>query len=190
MTSARTRGLPVFAFALGGLLLGHAIAYLVAVPDPHHRDLALARTGHAYLPAAAELALVLLLAGVAALVVRAWTPGGRERSPGWPAATLALVQVGAFVGQEVLERVAAGAPLASLVREPILAAGVAIQVLVALVAAAVLRWLALAAVRLAERPARPAAPRLALVPGIAPSAPRPDDRLVPLDRTARSPPSA
>ena len=71
----RIRGLPVFGFAVAGLVLGHALSYAIAIPDPNHRDLILERTGHGYLPLFAEAALILLLAGVAAVVARGL--GGR-----------------------------------------------------------------------------------------------------------------
>ena len=67
--------MPLFAFAVGGLLIGHAIAYLVAVPDPYHRDLVLQRTGHGYLPTFAELALVAVLAAAASVIGRAFRRG-------------------------------------------------------------------------------------------------------------------
>ena len=54
----RLRGLPTFGLAMAGLVLGHVLAYLIAVPDPHHRAFVLQRTGHEYLPAMAEAALV------------------------------------------------------------------------------------------------------------------------------------
>jgi hypothetical protein len=47
----RLRGFPIFGTAAAGLVLGHALAYLIAIPDPHQRVFALQRTGHAYLPA-------------------------------------------------------------------------------------------------------------------------------------------
>jgi len=55
----RLRGLPTFGLAMAGLVLGHVLAYLIAVPDPHHRAFVLQQTGHEYLPAMAEAALVL-----------------------------------------------------------------------------------------------------------------------------------
>ena len=76
----RLRGLPTFGLAMAGLVLGHVLAYLIAVPDPHHRAFVLQRTGHEYLPAAAEAGLVLALAGMAAVVIRAFGPGPRGGS--------------------------------------------------------------------------------------------------------------
>ena len=148
----RIRGLPVFGFAVAGLLLGHALSYAIAIPDPHHRDLVLERTGHGYLPLFAEAALILLVAGVAAMVARAL--GGRgpertERSTGL-AGLLICVQVSAFVGQEVLERVVAGMPLGDLAQDHLLSIGLLVQVVVALCAAGLLRVLSRGSSRIAE----------------------------------------
>jgi len=112
----RLRGLPTFGLAMAGLVLGHVLAYLIAVPDPHHRAFVLHRTGHEYLPAMAEAALVLALAGMAAVVIRAFAPGPRGGSERFSrlAGRLGLVQVLAFGGLEVVERIVAGAPLSHL----------------------------------------------------------------------------
>src|SRR4029450_2332802 len=76
----RLRGLPTFGLAMAGLGLGRGAAYLIAVPDPHHRAFVLQRTGHEYLPTMAEAALVVALAGMAAVVIRAFAPGPRGGS--------------------------------------------------------------------------------------------------------------
>ena len=116
----RLRGLPTFGLAMAGLVLGHVLAYLIAVPDPHHRAFVLQRTGHEYLPAMAEAALVLSLAGMAAVVIRAFAPGPRGGSERFSrlAGRLGLVQVLAFGGLEVVERIVAGAPLRHLAERP------------------------------------------------------------------------
>lgn len=148
----RIRGLPVFGFAVAGLLLGHALSYAIAIPDPHHRDLVLERTGHGYLPLFAEAALMLLLAGLAALVVRALgggRPGRTERFAGL-ARLLICVQVSAFVGQEVLERVVAGVPVGDLARDHLLSIGLLVQVAVAICAAGLMRLLARTSSRLVD----------------------------------------
>jgi hypothetical protein len=145
----RLRGLPVFGAALAGLVLGHTLSYLIVVPDPHQRQFVLQETGHGYMPALTQLALMVLVAGVAALVARALGHrGGRAESFPSVARTLAAVQVVAFVGQEVLERVVAHAPLHTLGHEHGLATGIAVQVALAIVAARVLLWIARASTRL------------------------------------------
>ena len=149
---ARLRGLPTFGLAMAGLVLGHVVAYLIAVPDPHQRAFVLQRTGHEYLPALAEAALVLALAGIAAVVIRAFAPGPRGGSERFSrlAGRLTLVQVLAFGGLEVVERIVAGAPLRHLASDHILVVGTAVQVVVAAAGAAFLWWLARTSTKLAE----------------------------------------
>jgi hypothetical protein len=149
--ASRLRGVSVFAFAVAGLVLGHALAYLLAVPDPHHRDLILARTGHHYLPAMTQLALILAFAGAVAAAADGIL-SRRDATGRWRtlAVHLATVQAAAFVGQEVVERVVTDAPLADLLRQHLLLAGVAAQAVVGFASAAVLRWLTRSATRLAE----------------------------------------
>jgi hypothetical protein len=149
--TSRFRGLPLFGFAVAGLVLGHLLSYQVAIPDPHHRDLVLDRSGHGYLPTLAQVAVVLAIAAVATVAGRALTSRpGPEGSYAALARRLAIVQVAAFGGQELLERLVAGAPLGDLVKGHLLLAGVTAQVVVALAGAALLRWLARTSQRLAH----------------------------------------
>jgi hypothetical protein len=147
----RLRGLPVFGAAAAGLVLGHALAYLIAIPDPHQRAFALQRAGHDYLPAIDQVAMMLAIAGAAAIVVRAFArrgDGATERF-GRVAALLVVVQTSAFACQEVLERLVSGAPLGELAHDHVLVIGVIVQVVVATVAAVVLGLLAKTSSRLA-----------------------------------------
>lgn len=150
--TSRFRGLPVAGFAVAGLVLGHALSYAIAVPDPYHRDLLLQRTGHDYLPAFGQIALMLFLAAIAAVVFGASRRHAESASHRFaPLATrLALVQVGAFVAQEVTERLLSGSGLHDLGHGHVLIVGVAAQIAVALAGAALLRWLARASDRLGE----------------------------------------
>ncbi len=190
----RVRGLPLFGVALAGLVLGHTLSYLLAVPDPLHRDLILQRTGHAYLPIAGEAALVLFLAGIAALLARAWSSRDRDPVEGFAslAVLLALVQVGAFVGQEVLERLVAGAPLAELAHDHVLSIGIGVQVGAALLGALALRWLARASAQLVGTviAARVALPRPALAAALPTTPDHPRGRVAVRARNVRAPPSA
>ena len=151
-SEGKLRRTAVFAFAVAGLVLGHALAYVLAMPDPHHRDLVLARTGHDYLPAAAQLALILAFAGAAATAMGGILSRREAASDRWLtlAVRLAVVQASAFAGQEVVERIATGAPLADLVHQHLLVAGLAAQVVVAFAGSAVLRWIARSSARLAD----------------------------------------
>jgi hypothetical protein len=182
----------VLGFAMAGLLLGHALSYLLAVPDPNHRDLVLRTTGHSYLPTLGEVALLLLLAGVAAVVVRSWSgrrPAGGERYASL-AGLLGGVQVTAFVGQELLERLVSRSPLGELVHDHILLIGVAVQILLALAGAAALRWLVRTSDRLVDVVARRAAPPLRSVLVSVPTQPNPvHGRTLPSCPSVRAPPS-
>jgi hypothetical protein len=157
----RLRGLPVFGTAMAGLMLGHTISYLIAVPDPHQRQFVLEQTGHGYMPALTQVTLMVAVAAIAALVARAF--GRRdEHAESFPAVarTLAVVQVCAFVGQEVLERIVAHAPLHTLGHDQVLLTGIAIQIAIAIVAAQILLWVARTAAHLAHTVLlRPALPR-------------------------------
>lgn len=162
MRSPRVRGLPLFAFAVAGLLAGHGLSYVVAVPDPHHRDFLLDHTGHAYLPAAGRLALILVIAAVATVVGRALSSRRSDTAGSLSSLALRLgvVQVAAFAGLEVLERLLSGAPLDTFVGDRLLVVGIAAQILVAAVGATLLRWLIRASTRLAEAHAAPFLPRV------------------------------
>jgi len=157
----RLRGLPVFGTAMAGLILGHTVSYLIVVPDPHQRQFVLQQTGHGYMPALTQVALMVLVAGLAALVARAFGRRG-EQTESFPslARTLGVIQVVAFVGQEVLERLVAHAPLQTLGHDHVLVTGILVQVGLAIVAARVLLWIARASTRLATAwTVRPALPR-------------------------------
>ena len=175
----RLRGLPVFGTAMAGLMLGHTISYLIAVPDPHQRQFVLEQTGHGYMPELTQFTMMVIVAAIAAVVAR--TLGrGEERAETFPALarTLAAVQVSAFVGQEVLERLVAHAPLHTLGHDHVLATGVVVQVALAFVAARVLLWIAHVSARLAigwtVRPPLPRPGRIMVVAADGPSlAPRP-----------------
>jgi hypothetical protein len=184
------RGLSVFGTAMAGLVLGHTLSYWIAVPDPHQRQFLLQDTGHGYMPALTQVALMAAVAAVAALVARAFGHRG-ERTETFPglARTLAVVQVCAFIGQEVLERLVAHAPLHTLGHDHVLVTGVVVQVGLALAAARILQWIARASVRLAQTTLlRPPLPRPARVP--VPTVEGPTLRPRPLSaRRGRGPPT-
>jgi hypothetical protein len=192
-STPRLRGLPLFAFAVGGLLLGHGLSYVLAIPDPYHRDLLLDRTGHAYLPAAGQVAMILVLAGVAAVFARAWSGRGRNQAERftWLAGILATVQVAAFAGQEVLERLVARSPLTELAHDHVLVIGILVQVGVALIGATALRWLARLSARVAAATGdgfRP--PMIGRIPAPAAPSDRPYRLAVAGARNVRAPPPA
>jgi hypothetical protein len=162
-----TRGLPVFSWAVLGLVAGHGIAYLIAIPDAQRRTAVLQSTGHAYLPLLVEIGLILAVAGAARLVMRAFGSGGRVRDGSLvrTAAGLGALQVVAFVVLEVVERLLTHMPLHELVSDHVLGIGVVVQLGVAMVGALVLRAMTRTAARLALVAVRSHTPRPAgLVP--------------------------
>jgi hypothetical protein len=148
----RFRGLPVLGIAVAGLALGHLAAYAIAFPDPHHRDLVLHGSGHTYLPALAQVALILAVAAAGTIFIRTWAGAGRRTPTAFRtlAGTLVSVQIIGFVGLEVLERVVTGASLGDLGSGRLLVLGTIVQAVVALAGSAIATWLARASERLAD----------------------------------------
>ena len=188
----RLRGFPIFGTAAAGLVLGHALAYLIAIPDPHQRAFALQRTGHAYLPAVDQAVLMLVVAGMAAVVVRAFAhTGDRTERFGRLARVLVVAQTSAFAAQEVLERLVSRAPLGGLAHDHILVTGIAVQVVVAVVAASILWLVARTATRLAAVvAARTRLPRIRVVFALPVTARRPHAPLFATASSVRAPPSS
>jgi hypothetical protein len=164
------RGLPIFGIGVAGIVLGHWLSYLIAVPDPHVRFDLLARTGHFYLPFAAQVAAIACLAAIGALVLLR-LHADHEGLPATGALILRLVvsQVVLYLAVEVVERFGAGAPLGHMLEDDLLPIGVAVQVIVAIAGGILLRWLSRAAERLAGafagslRPVLPPAGVIALL---------------------------
>jgi hypothetical protein len=188
----RLRGFPIFGTAAAGLVLGHALAYLIAIPDPHQRVFALQRTGHAYLPALDQAVLMLVVAGMAAVVVRAFAHSGdRTERFGRLARVLVVAQTCAFAAQEVLERLVSRAPLGGLAHDHILVTGIAVQIVVAIVAASILWLFARTASRLAAVvAARASLPRVRVVFALPVTARRPHAPLFATAGSVRAPPSS
>jgi len=130
----------VLGLALGGVLLGHTVAYRLLIPDAHTRALELAASGHGYLSGANVVGLVAAVVALAALLLGSVLRTDMATPPHL-AARLVGFQMAAFLAMEVLERTASGGGtqhLASvlLIGLPVQAA---IAMLVALVAALLLR---------------------------------------------------
>lgn len=169
------RGIVLFAMAAAGLVGGHVLGYMVLAPDARQRGALLSLTGHWYLSKAFALAVAAaIVAGVASALLGA--ARGRLDGRRTMALRLAGLQVLSFVVLEVTERLLAGGSLGELLG-PVLAIGIPLQVLVAVLgvlvlalvagtAAAVVRalcrpWALVAAVRVYERTAdRPVPNRL------------------------------
>jgi len=151
--------LPLPGVAVAGAVVGHMLAYALAVPESGARLALLVTTGHAYWTAAIAAGLVLGLVSLATTLLRHFRAGllpGRPRpgqALGRLVAQLAGFQLAIYLVQEVLERVAVGAPLASLLDGRLLGVGVVVQVAIA-VALAVLLCTAGAAAEAAGRALR------------------------------------
>jgi hypothetical protein len=125
-----------------GAVAGHAVTYMVAIPDPVTRQLFLAATGHGYLPAVVPAALILGIFAALSTVIR-HLGGDRENSVdgrtwGRTIETLALLQCAIFLTQESVERVAVGAPLGTVFHDHVLPIGLLVQLGVAVAVTLVL----------------------------------------------------
>jgi len=176
----------VLGLALGGVLLGHTLAYRLLLPDAHARTLELARSGHGYLSGANAVGVVAAIVALCALFL------GRllrsEEAATWSILwRLLAFQMAAFTSMEILERVASGAGSSRLL--PILAVGLPVQAFVAATIALLARFLLRAADRIASLAARPldrSQPELALA---APRDVAPAIRAVTGSPPGRAPPS-
>jgi hypothetical protein len=147
--SARGSSRPslVLGLALGGVLLGHTVAYRLLLPDAHTRTLELAASGHGYLSGANMVGLVAAVSGLATLFL-----GGvlrtHQAEPRNLAARLVGFQMAAFVAMEVLERLASGGRAQYLAA--VLLIGLPVQALIAVLVALVARLLLRAAAVVAD----------------------------------------
>jgi hypothetical protein len=176
----------VLGLALGGVLVGHTLAYRLLLPDAHARTLELARSGHGYLSGANVVGLVAAIVALSAVFL------GRllrsEEAETWSILwRLVAFQMAAFASMEILERLASGAGSSRLL--PVLAVGLPVQATVAASIALLARFLLRVADRIASLASRPLAwPR----PDLAVDAPH---QIVPATRPrtgsppGRAPPS-
>jgi hypothetical protein len=159
--SRALRSLVLFATALAGLVGGHLLGYLFAVPDAGERDALLARTGHSYLSKAVIVALAAtIVAGAAASVLgaaRARRPGRGPLSYRSVAIHLVALQLTGFLLLELAERLLVGIPGADLLG-PVLVLGLPLQALVAAAGALVLILVARTAEAVVRALARPGFP--------------------------------
>jgi hypothetical protein len=176
-------GLPVAGTAAAGVLLGHWLAYAIAIPRPSLRAEVLLDSGHSYWFVAIKLAVVLGLSGLGALVIRHFSHTLRPRSSAgqtlsWLALRLALLQIVAFSAMEVSERLVSGAPVFAMFQHDVFLLGVAVQALVACVGALVLLLFGRAVARIADSLRGAARLRPSTMPlGLRPTPVRPSLRL-------------
>jgi hypothetical protein len=154
-TGSKLRGLPLAAIAAAGVLLGHWLTYVFAVPDPRVRTEILAVSGHSYWLVAIKVAVVLGFVSFGTVLVRYLGAATRGEPTGADrvialAARLSLVQLVAFTAMEVAERIAAGAPVAEMFGHHLFVLGLAVQIVVAFAGAFVLLWFGRAAARICQ----------------------------------------
>jgi hypothetical protein len=153
--------LPLTGVAVAGAVVGHMVAYVLAVPSPTVRVALLGATGHAYWTAAIAAASVLGLASLAATLRRRFRAGLLASRPqpsdrlGRVAGQLAGFQLAIYLVQETLERLEAGIPAHALLDGRLLVTGVVVQTAIALALAVLL----VAAGRVAEAAGRALRPR-------------------------------
>lgn len=143
--------------AAAALVAGHALDYLVAVPDAAERHALMVATGHAWMHPAAVGAVVAAAASVVA-ALGAGLAGARAPTLRGAAPKLALVQSAVFLAIELVERTATGTtgyPRTLL----LLALGLAIQTAASVPAAAVVCAMWRAGARVARDPVRLTIPR-------------------------------
>jgi hypothetical protein len=166
--SVRTR-LWLGGLAAGGVAAAHILAFIVAAPDPVRRDWLLEETGHAAWPLVVSVALAALVVALARFAVGRIHRSDRPSAGAlWrlTAGRLIALQTFGFVGLEAVERLASGHGLSGFLAEPVVLIGVALQILVALAAAALLGLLARLIDRLTDLlRALPRAPRALARPG-------------------------
>jgi hypothetical protein len=164
-------GFSLAGVAVGGVVLAHWLAYVLAVPSAHERAEVLAASGHSYWVMAIKLAVVLVLAAFGTLFLQHAGRPAREQELGREAFSpiavrLSLLQVVAFAAMEVTERLVVGAPVAHLFHHRIFLMGLALQLIVAAAGALLLLWVSRTAERVAEALGRPRLPRPTAVQGV------------------------
>lgn len=155
MPGERRLRVALAGFAAGGLMLGHWAVYVLRAPDVHERARLLAATGHVSLSRLTVLAVAAVLLGLLMLPY-----GTREAGGGWRpmAGRLVALQCLGFACLELAERLTVHAAdgLVHALLDPTIAAGVALQVPIGVVAALLLTaLLGLVAVWLPSPPRLP-----------------------------------
>lgn len=136
LRDARTTAV-VTGWAIVGLLIGHIVAYDLVYPDGHVHAQVLAATGHGWLslvePSIVLACLLALVAGFAG------SRNGIRREARFR--VLAGIQIGAFLGMELLERVGSGLSFGDIGHE-LVGHGLWLVLLIGIVAQLVTAWLA------------------------------------------------
>lgn len=143
--------------AAAAMLGSHWVAYLLAASDPHERAHLLEAAGHSYWPTAITLALAAAVIGFISFVGNRLHPETRSSRGQIFAHALPRflgLQVGGFMVLEFVERLASGHGLAVTgIFMTILAVGVAVQLVAAVVCTCLLVLVAYVVERVFTRPA-------------------------------------
>ena len=134
------------AVGAAGVLLGHWLAYLAALPQARVRSATLLMTGHGYWTDAVRVAVALGASGLAALLLvhfGAHGPDGQAPTNRFSSLLLRLgpIQCVAFIAVESTERVVAHVPITDVFRTHVLVLGLALQILTACLGSVLLVWL-------------------------------------------------
>jgi hypothetical protein len=140
--------------ATAGVVLGHWLSYVLALPETRLRDQVLIASGHGYWLSAVKFAVVALVVALGTVAVRHLSGRGRDAAPLGERLSsltlrLAVVQVVGFTAMEVTERLAYGAPIGGMFLHHLYFLGLAVQILVAAAGALVLLWFGRAAASVA-----------------------------------------
>jgi hypothetical protein len=146
------RDVPTFAFASVGLIVGHFLSYLIAIPDPARRAVVLAQSGHAYLHLAGDVAVIMGFAAAVTVGLRAVTGRGGKGLPSTAhvAWRLGALQAGAFIAMELGERLVTGGGFGELFADHVFGIGIIVQLAIAAIGALLLQWIARLAVRIVD----------------------------------------
>jgi len=153
----------VALIAPAGVMIGHALTYLLAVPDPAERAAVMAASGHQWWKLGTVVGPALAAAGLVVLIIailRRPPDGGRFRRElgRWLLPRLAAGQLSLFLVIETAERAFVGDPVSGDLYHEIIEHGVLAQTVVALVVTGLCWCLALAVDRACVAIARVAVP--------------------------------
>jgi hypothetical protein len=151
MTSRRLPRAQLLLLAMAGAVCGHTVAYGLTFPDRAGRESVLRLTGHAYWHAAVAAGVIAAVWFAAGHVHRHFAAGRSGQRVATPdiltlTARLAGLQAVLFLGMEVSERIAARAPVETVLHHRLLTVGLTIQVVVGALLALATRALACVAI--------------------------------------------
>ncbi len=156
----------MLGLAAAGTVLGHWLAYLIAIPATPTRAGVLSRSGHGYWLLAVQVGMALAAIGLALLAVRRLRTRAPQPSTTFAFHRLVLYQASLFVGVEIVERLIVGVPMSQLFGHDVLVLGLLVQVVVAALGARFLGWFERTVDRIAEvfRRRAPRLPRVRIPP--------------------------